>query len=177
MAQATRPFAVPAAARARALGALVHQGEHALAYADGPVDSLLQGYALEGLEAGERVLVLAGQPGPRSLAARLRANGVAAPRAHPDALRVESAPSPGQLRAHLLLESRRAVTEGYDGLRVAHIRAPTSLGACLGAERALPRRFAGPVTLLCVYGRAALRNAMPEAAWALSKPHARILCL
>ena len=44
-------------ARARALGALVRPGEHAIAFAGRGVDSLLAGFAQEALDAGERVLV------------------------------------------------------------------------------------------------------------------------
>jgi hypothetical protein len=169
---------VPPMARARALGALLPPGSHAVAYATAQAESLLTGFVLEGLEAGERSLVLAGAASPRSLSARLRAQGVAPPKGQPSALRVlpEGAVQPN-LEVWIRDQSIAALREGYDGVRFARLCSAARAKECLREEAALPRRFALPVTMLCVYTEANLGRIPAQDAWAAAKAHGRILLL
>jgi hypothetical protein len=169
---------LPPVARARALGALVPRGDHAVAFSMNIVDSLLAGYAMEGLASGERVLVLSGTCSPRSMQARLRGEGIAPPAERPAAFQVMS---PGAVRVPMpefLEESAEfAGQDGYEGLRVAHACAPTRLEPARRQELRMPRRFRKPLTLLCVYTRQNLVGTDPAQVAQLAQPHARILCL
>lgn len=175
--RATPPaLAVPPIARARALGALVPRGEHAVAFASRDADSLLAGFTLEGLSAGERVLLLSGVEGPKGLAARLRCMGVGPPRGHPSALRVVAPPGPCS-RGFLAEMAGAAEGEGFEGLRAAHVCAPGRAPGALGLEASLPQRFRNALTLLCLYTPGNLAGVAPEEAWAAARHHARVLCL
>jgi hypothetical protein len=164
--------------RARTLGALVLPGEHAVAYTGRGFDNLLAGFAEEGLNAGERVLILPGNTSTRAAAARLRAQGVAAPPGRPTALRIWD---PSDVEAFLpeFLSEAAAQTlrEGYEGLRVAHACTASGLRGAMRHEARWPRRFDDGLTLLCVYPARAARSLSPEQAWALAQFHERILCL
>lgn len=175
----TRPtVAVPPVARARALGALVPRGQHAIAYATDQADGVLAGFALEGLEAGERVLVLAGSATPRALGARLRAQGVAAPASRPAALRIVDPRRVAQpLALYAAQQAELAAKEGCDGLRIAHLPAEGQVLNALRAERSLPRRFDAPLTMLCIYSDANAARVDHAAAWGASHAHERILVL
>lgn len=169
-------LAVPPAARARALGALVPVGSHAVAYASADPDGVLAGFVLEGLQAGERVIVLSDSP--RSAMGRLRAQGVGAPSARPGALRVQdlrrlAVPFPEFAGR----QAAEAVHAGFEGARVARLCARPEVEEALGSEARLPARFNVPLTVLCLYTEAALRGVSHQAAWAAARHHARIVLL
>lgn len=169
---------VPPVARARALGALVPPGTHAVAYATAQAegDSLLAGHVLEGLRAGERVLVLA--EGTRSVAARLRAQGVGPGSARPGAFRLlDPTRIGGPLAEFAGRQAAEAVSAGYEGARVVQVASPARARQCLREEAQLPARFSVPLTVLCIYHEAALRGVDHATAWAAAKHHGRIVLL
>lgn len=168
--------AVPASARARALGALVQPGEHAAAFAAMEGDGVLQGFVLEGLARGERVLLATGGS-PRAGRLRLRAAGIGPPAARPGALHVEACSDPRACAlGRLARELDRAQEEGYEGLRVAHV-APPGAAKDHAAHCALPRRLRRELTVLCLFDPGNLRGVAPEDAWGLARRHARVLCV
>jgi hypothetical protein len=169
------PLAVPPLARARALGALIAPRDHAIAYAAQEGEGLLAGFALEGMEAGERVLILTGCSSPRAVAARLRTHGVGLHGDRPEALRIVDAARLPSLREALDAAWDEAEDDGFSGLRAAHQCSAGRLALTRGEEQALPRRFRDDITLLCVYGRDNLGRMDAERAWALARAHGRIL--
>lgn len=168
---------VPPAARARALGALVPPGSHAVVYAASPkADGLLAGFCLEGLRAGERVVVLTEHP--RSVAARLRAQGVGPTGAKPGALRIVDAVQVGGPLADFAgRQAVEAVRSGHEGARVANLVSCARVGRALRDDALIPRRFPVPLTLLCLYGEESLKGVPPGDAWAAARHHARIVVL
>ncbi|MCA1812919.1 MAG: MEDS domain-containing protein [Halobacteriales archaeon] len=172
------PLQVPPVARARALGALVPRGEHAVAFAADQADALLAGFVLEGLQSDERVLVLSGQASPRAVLAKLRAAGAAPTRAHPAALRVLRTDEIGlPWPVFLEREAEQAQREGAESLRAVHLCGHSELPRAASLDLALPRRFRGPPrTLLCMYTPRNLRIDHHDAI-ELAQSHARILCV
>jgi len=174
--QAPVSLHVPPGARARALGALVPRGEHAIAYATEQADALLAGFVLEGLAADERVLLLTGHDAPRTLLAKLRAHGVGPTRAGAGALRCLA---PDELHepwpAFFQREAERAQRDGFEALRAARLCAHHELRRVAREESTFPPRFRGaPRTLLCVYTPRNLRLEHGDAL-RLARGHARIL--
>lgn len=168
---------VPPAARARALGALVPPGTHAVAYATSPqADGLLAGFCLEGLRAGERVVVLTEHQ--RSVASRLRAQGVGPTSAKPGAVRLVDAVQVGVPLADFAgRQVAEAVRAGYEGARVANLVTCARVGLAMRNDALLPRRFPVPLTVLCLYGEESLKGVPHADAWAVARHHARIVVL
>lgn len=165
-------------ARARTLGGLVRQGEHAIAYAASGIDSLLAGFAQEGLDAGERVLILPGSSSTRAVAARLRAQGVGSPQGKPSALRIWDPSDIESFLAEFLQESTaQTLREGYEGLRVAHVCPAADLRKVPLLEARFPRQFERGLTLLCIYPSRSIHALGPDLGWNLAQFHRRILCL
>jgi hypothetical protein len=156
---------------------MVERGEHAVAFATDERDSVLLGFALEGLQSSDRVVIATCAASPRAIDARLRAAGVGASMHHPGELRVvRCAGGPRCVLRNLAWLTHAARIDGYEGLHLAHLCAPESLPGLQADEDALPRRIARNATVLCVYDRDALERVGPDA-WSLARWHARILCV
>jgi hypothetical protein len=97
-------------------------------------------------------------------------------RGEPGALRVLARDGLGlSLPQFLLRETARAEREGAEGLRVVHLPGRACAREALADEPALPRRFAGRLTMLCVYTAEALARVPHPEAWCAAAAHARIL--